>query len=38
VVDADPAADVRNLEKIRLVVLEGEIVDRQAPLRSNPRR
>jgi imidazolonepropionase-like amidohydrolase len=33
VVDADPTADLRNLEKIRLVVLRGEIVDRAALLR-----
>ena len=32
VVDADPAADIRNLEKIRMVVLRGEVVDREAML------
>ena len=32
VVDADPTADIRNLEKIRMVVLRGEIVDREALL------
>ena len=32
VVDADPTADIRNLEKIRMVVLRGEIVDREAML------
>jgi hypothetical protein len=32
VVDADPTADVRNLKKIRMVLLGGEIVDREALL------
>ena len=32
VVDADPTVDVRNLEKIRMVVLRGEIIDRKALL------
>ena len=32
VVDADPTADIRNLKKIRMVILNGEIVDRQALL------
>jgi hypothetical protein len=32
VVDADPTVDIRNLEKIRLVMLRGEIVDREALL------
>jgi imidazolonepropionase-like amidohydrolase len=32
VVDADPTADLRNLDQIRMVVLRGEIVDRQALL------
>jgi hypothetical protein len=30
VVDADPTADIRNLKKIRMVILNGEIVDRAA--------
>jgi sugar lactone lactonase YvrE len=30
VADADPSADIRNLKKIRLVVSNGEIVDREA--------
>jgi hypothetical protein len=30
VVDANPTADIRNLKKIRLVILNGEVVDRQA--------
>ena len=29
-VDADPTADIRNLKKIRMVILNGEIVDRAA--------
>ena len=33
VVDGNPAADIRNLKRIRLVVLSGEIVDRQALLK-----
>jgi hypothetical protein len=33
VVDADPTVDIRNLEKIRMVVLAGEIVDRPALLK-----
>jgi len=33
VVDDNPAADIRNLKKIRLVVLNGEVVDRQALLK-----
>ena len=32
VVDADPTVDIRNLEKIRMVLLAGEIVDRAALL------
>jgi hypothetical protein len=30
VVDADPTADIRNLKKIRMVIQNGEIVDRAA--------
>ena len=37
VVDADPAADIRNLKKIRMVVLGGRIVDRAALLKPAPR-
>ena len=29
-VDADPTVEIRNLKKIRLVILNGEIVDRAA--------
>ena len=35
VVDADPTLDVRNLEKIRLVLLRGEVVDRAALLKGS---
>ncbi len=34
VVDADPTVDIRNLKKIRMVVLNGEIVDRDALLKA----
>ncbi len=34
VVDGNPAADIRNLKKIRLVILNGEVVDRQALLQT----
>ncbi|HYS56221.1 MAG TPA: amidohydrolase family protein [Thermoanaerobaculia bacterium] len=33
VVDADPTIDIRNLKKIRMVILNGEIVDRAALLK-----
>jgi hypothetical protein len=33
VVDADPTADIQNLKKIRMVILNGEIVDRSALLK-----
>ena len=33
VVDADPTVDIRNLQKIRMVILKGEIVDRPALLK-----
>ena len=33
IVDADPAADIRNLKKIRMVILAGEIIDREALLK-----
>lgn len=33
VVDADPTVDIRNLKKIRLVIQNGEIVDRAALLK-----
>ena len=33
VVDADPTADIRNLKKIRMVIQNGEIVDRAALLK-----
>ena len=36
VVDADPTADIRNLEKIRMVLLRGEVVDRAALLAPRP--
>ncbi len=32
VVDADPTVDIRNLKKICMVILNGEIVDRSALL------
>ncbi len=32
VVDADPTVDIQNLKKIRMVILNGEIVDRSALL------
>ncbi len=34
IVDADPTADIRNLKKIRMVISRGEIVDREALLKS----
>src|SRR5256712_9331070 len=33
VVDADPTADIRNLKRIRMVILNGEIVDRASLLK-----
>ena len=35
VVDADPTADIRNLKKIRLVIHNGRIIDRDALLKSH---
>ena len=34
VVDADPTADIRNLKKMRLVIHNGQIIDRDALLNS----
>jgi len=34
VVDADPTTDIRNLKRIRMVISRGEIVDREALLKS----
>ena len=33
VVDEDPTRDIRNLKKIRMVIHDGEIVDRDALLK-----
>jgi hypothetical protein len=30
VLEADPTSDIRNLEKIRMVILGGEVIDRES--------
>jgi hypothetical protein len=34
ILDADPAADIRNLKRIRMVIARGEVIDRDAILAS----